>query len=146
MIWSWKVILLAFALASVLVEHLIHDQTLPAKQPTDQNDGSVKTVSVPAHEEILIKGVLQPLVVEAGALAFCQIVGVPVAVKLGAILPRIRVLRSVTTRFSILRRARLPLVRRIQKSIARLYKNRQRLSAASDITHLMGDEEGNLNT
>eukprot|EP00541_Cyclophora_tenuis_P012160 CAMPEP_0116544438 /NCGR_PEP_ID=MMETSP0397-20121206/2116_1 /TAXON_ID=216820 /ORGANISM="Cyclophora tenuis, Strain ECT3854" /LENGTH=202 /DNA_ID=CAMNT_0004068647 /DNA_START=74 /DNA_END=682 /DNA_ORIENTATION=- len=92
-----------------------------------------------------MEGVIRPLFVELGGLVICQIVGIPAAVKLGSFLNRIR-LQKLLSRFgsgigsSI--PIRFPLWRRIQRTIVRLYKNRQRLSAASDLTHLMGDEEG----
>eukprot|EP00541_Cyclophora_tenuis_P009536 CAMPEP_0116561436 /NCGR_PEP_ID=MMETSP0397-20121206/11582_1 /TAXON_ID=216820 /ORGANISM="Cyclophora tenuis, Strain ECT3854" /LENGTH=209 /DNA_ID=CAMNT_0004087579 /DNA_START=74 /DNA_END=703 /DNA_ORIENTATION=- len=92
-----------------------------------------------------MEGVIRPLFVELGGLVICQIVGIPAAVKLGSFLHRIR-LQKLLSRFgsgigsSI--PIRFPLWRRIQRTIVRLYKNRQRLSAASDLTHLMGDEEG----
>ena len=78
--------------------------------------------------------ILKPLVVDIGVVMLCHMVGMPAFVQVGGLLQKVRhVVRPLS-------KIKLPLVRRLQKTVSKLYKNRQRMAAASDLTHLIEED------
>lgn len=97
--------------------------------------------------------IVKPILIEVGALALFQSMGaLPMLTKLLFASKRSsKLLRLVATKKAATRlmrgvKWRSPrLVRRLHDSAKRLYRSRSRLSAASDITHVIGDDTESAN-
>jgi hypothetical protein len=95
-------------------------------------------------EKMWSEVVLKPLLLEVGLMIIFQSASVPIAKLLIHKGYRHRGWRRfLTQHFWWRRKALTPrvILQRILHSIRRLYKMRSRLSAASDMTHVLGDEE-----
>jgi hypothetical protein len=104
-----------------------------------------KTIIGGSHfEKMWSEVIIKPLLLEVGLMIIFQTASVPLArlvIRKGYRHRGWR--RFLTKHFWWRRKALTPRVvlQRILHSIRRLYKRRSRLSAASDMTHVLGDEE-----
>ena len=94
-----------------------------------------------------INAVLKPVLIEVGALVIFQSVGMPFAKFVMTSHKGLPWIRLFSNRFLRHRggfRLRSPrTIRRVLDSAKRIYRRRSRLSAASDFTHVIGDEPVN---
>ena len=109
----------------------------PTTHNNNNNNDVYETSSPPTVVSDLAwleQHILKPLVVDIGVVMLCHMVGMPAFVQVGGLLQKVRhVVRPLS-------KIKLPLVRRLQKTVSKLYKNRQRMAAASDLTHLIEED------
>jgi hypothetical protein len=94
-----------------------------------------------------MNNIVKPILIEVGALALFQSMGaLPMLTKLflssrrSSKLLRLVATKKVATRLFRVKWRSPRMVRRIHDSAKRMYRSRSRLSAASDITHVIGDD------
>jgi hypothetical protein len=102
----------------------------------------MQSLSHTPSDDSLINNLIKPLLIEAGAFALLQFIGIPTLSRFFLLgVRRFRLPLKVSRQaLKLAKQLRLPrMMRRAHQSLRRMYNQRSRLSAVSDYTHVLGD-------